>query len=307
MEAERPEVGQLPEGLWEPIDWFLDYLRIERGASVHTIEAYRNDLTIAAQAFSTRACATWHDVSQEMLNAYERSLGPPLSRATTLRRLSSMRAFFRFLRRRRYEIAAELRVTTDVKNAKRLPKALSSRELNSLITVTDDGTKFAARDRAMWELIYGAGLRVSELVGLELGSIDEVSETIRVTGKRGKTRIVPLPTETIAVVKAYLETLRPELAVDGASRVFLSARGKPLLRQNVYGILARQAKLAGLTRLVGPHTLRHTYAVDLVRNGADLRAVQELLGHESIETTQIYTQLNLDAVRAQFDSAHPRG
>ncbi len=305
MEAERSQVAPLSEAWWEPIEWYLDYLRVERGASVHTVEAYRNDLSGAARCFQELGFESWSALGQEQLVAIESRFFTPASRATALRRVSSMRSFLRFLRRRRFPISAELRMVADFKKHKRLPKALNAAQLSQILNPVGDSPS-GLRDHAMWELLYGAGLRVSELVTLELGAIDAAGLTVRVTGKRGKTRVVPLPSETLQILQAYLKDARPLQMADSSPYVFVSQRGRQMLRQNVYAILARRARDAGIEQHVGPHTLRHTYAVDLVRNGADLRAVQELLGHESIETTQVYTQLNLDVVRDQFDRGHPR-
>jgi integrase/recombinase XerD len=162
------------------------------------------------------------------------------------------------------------------------------------------------RDRAILELIYGAGLRVSEAVTLNISEIDLAESAVRLTGKRGKTRWAPLPDETKDWLVRYLAEARPHLAKRASGLMFLSDTGRPLLRQTVYKKLESFAHLAGLEHGVSPHTLRHTYAVHLLKGGADLRAVQELLGHESISTTQIYTNLDLGEVQKKYLSAHPR-
>jgi len=188
-----------------------------------------------------------------------------------------------------------------------MPKALGEAPMESLATQPDDSLAVGLRDRVLVELLYGSGLRVSEAVTLELPMIDLEGETVRITGKRGKTRVVPLPSETASWLRRYLSDARPLLVKRATTPVLVGDRGGVLSRQRAYQILARYAKSAGIETTLGPHTLRHTYAVHLLKGGADLRAVQELLGHESVATTQVYTLLDLDAVKARYRSAHPRG
>ncbi len=162
------------------------------------------------------------------------------------------------------------------------------------------------RNLAILELLYGAGLRVSELLTLDMTQVDLDSSAIRVTGKRNKTRVVPLPSQTNEVLRGYLNEVRQTFITNPTGSVFLSVRGKPLSRQAVYSLVSSMAKAAGVKGNIGPHTLRHTYAVHLLQGGADLRAVQELLGHESIATTQVYTELQNDEVKSRYLNAHPR-
>lgn len=156
------------------------------------------------------------------------------------------------------------------------------------------------------ELIYGGGLRISEAVALTRADLDLDLATVRVLGKRGKVRVVPLPQATVGWLERYLREARPALTKAPSPLVLLSDTGKPLARQRAYTVLSRYAEGAGIVTSVGPHTLRHTYAVHLVQGGADLRAVQELLGHASISTTQVYTALDMEEVRQRYDQAHPR-
>jgi integrase/recombinase XerD len=193
-----------------------------------------------------------------------------------------------------------------MRKAKTLPKALTYVQLEAVLNAADLSTPKGVRDRVVMELIYGAGLRVSEAVSVEREAVDLNGAAIRVTGKRGKTRWVPLPSLTVHWLRLYLQDARPKLATKPSSMLIVSDRGKPLRREQVYVRLERLAKLAGLEQKIGPHTLRHTYAVHLLKGGADLRAVQELLGHESIATTQVYTQLDLEEVRKRYRAAHPR-
>ncbi len=288
------------------VEWFLDHLRVERGASEHTIIAYHNDLRLAIEFFTKLELEAWADLAQPQLFLYETSLGPPIARSTAQRRLSSLRSFLKFLKRNDAGPKADLPSTGGFKKAKALPKALSIAQLEALLAVPDLTKPAGLRDRALMELIYGAGLRVSEAVELERAELDLEEQAVRVTGKRGKTRRVPLPTTTIDWLRRYLDEARPQLVKRASSRVLISDHGRGLLRQRAYAILENYSVLAGLPQGVSPHTLRHTYAVHLLKGGADLRVVQELLGHESVATTQVYTQLDLDEVRKKYAAAHPR-
>ncbi|MFI5384840.1 MAG: tyrosine-type recombinase/integrase [Fimbriimonadales bacterium] len=300
MEAERPALD-------EAIDWFLDHLKVERGASPHTLLAYSNDLSLAT-AFLTRLGLTaWNDLTAAQLMRYESSLGPPLARATAQRRLSSLRSLLKFLKKNNAGPEADLPSTGGFKKANTLPKALTLAQLESVLVAADLSKPGGLRDRAVMELIYGAGLRVSEAVSVERAAVDLNGGAVRVTGKRGKTRWVPLPSQTVHWLRLYLQDARPRLATKPTSLLIVSDHGKELRREQVYVRLARLARLAGIEQKISPHTLRHTYAVHLLKGGADLRAVQELLGHESIATTQVYTQLDLDEVRKRYKAAHPRG
>lgn len=201
----------------------------------------------------------------------------------------------------------ELPTTKGAKAPKRLPKALSLDELASLLRSPDVATPVGLRDRALMELVYGAGLRISEAVGLRMEELDLDSAALRVTGKRGKTRWLPLPRYTIPWLERYIEEARPKLLKRPVAELFVSAHGNRLSRQNAYMALQKHVRAAGIKRNVGPHALRHTYAVQLLKGGADLRAVQELLGHASINTTQVYTKLDMDEVASRYRKAHPRG
>ncbi len=292
--------------LAELVEWFLDHLKVERGASTHTVSAYQNDLHKASRFFQALGVETWANLEAKHLLAYETSLGPPLAKTTAQRRLCSLRSFLKFLKKNGEGPQTDLPHTGGWKKPKTLPKALSRQQLESVLNAPDLSKPEGIRDRAILELIYGAGLRVSEAVSLEREAVDLEGGAVRVTGKRGKTRWIPLPKLTAGWLKFYAEHARPALAKAPTSLLILSNRGKPLRREQVYHSLAKYARLAGLDQKIGPHTLRHTYAVHLLKGGADLRTVQELLGHESIATTQVYTQLDLDEVRKRYCAAHPR-
>ncbi|MBL8088627.1 MAG: tyrosine recombinase [Chthonomonas sp.] len=286
------------------IEEFLDEFRHERGVSENTILAYRNDLTIAAQLFETAGLERWADLDAARILQFERSLGAPLAPTTAARRLSALRSLLKYLQRRR-GIAIEMPETGQRKNRRPVPKALSVDDCNRLLESADLSTPSGLRDRALLELLYGAGLRISEAVTLPISAIDRESVTLRVHGKRNKTRLIPIPGETLEWIERYLRDARPRLVKKPREEVLLSDRGLQMRRTTAFANLERLSVRAGLPP-VSPHDLRHTYAVHLLKGGADLRAVQELLGHESISTTQIYTQLDMDEVRRKYAKAHPR-
>jgi integrase/recombinase XerD len=293
------------ERLLEDIEWFLDHLKVERGASAHTVVAYHRDLQLAASFFKGIGIAEWQDLLPDHLIRFESSLGAPLARTTAQRRVSSLRSLLKFLKRNGQGPTTDLPSTGGFRKPKRLPKALPLDQLERMLNLPDVTKPSGLRERALMELIYGAGLRVSEACELERADLDLEQRSVRVTGKRGKTRHVPLPEQTVQWISRYLEEGRPQLVKRPSGRVFISDTGRDLLRQRVYERLRHYSEAAGLQH-VSPHTLRHTYAVHLLRGGADLRVVQELLGHESIATTQVYTELDLDEVRQKYRKAHPR-
>lgn len=297
MEANGP--------LREDMEGFLDHLRTSRGASDHTIEAYRRDLTKAATVLVAQGVDRWETAEAPHLAAFEASLTHE-ARSTAMRRMSALRSLLKYLRRQGADLAADLPSTGGHKKPKTLPKALSYAQLTQMLDGPDLGSPGGLRDRALMELIYGGGLRISEAVFLTRADLDLDLAAVRVLGKRNKVRVVPLPESTVVWIARYLRDSRPSLAKGPSPLVLLSDTGKPLARQRAYTLLSMYARRAGLDARVGPHTLRHTYAVHLVQGGADLRAVQELLGHASISTTQIYTALDMEEVRQRYDRAHPR-
>jgi integrase/recombinase XerD len=298
MEAKSP-------ALEDAVDWFLDDLRVQKGAGQHTIEAYQRDLAAFCRAFQAAGVHSWSHLSQNHILDAMGTVLQGLKPSSTQRKLSSLRSFLKFAARNG---VAQV-VFPDVggfSRPKRLPKALPADRREEVLGAIAADSPVRMRDQALFELIYGCGLRVSEAVNLSLAEVDLIESVLRVTGKREKTRLVPIPEQTRGVLQRYLAESRPKLLKKGSDRVFLSDRGKPLLRQTAYALLRRYATAAGWDRPIGPHTLRHTYAVDLLKGGADLRTVQELLGHQSVETTQVYTELDLEEVRSRYVRAHPR-
>jgi integrase/recombinase XerD len=291
----------------ESVEWFLDHLRVERGASEHTISAYKNDLDKAQAFFEKLAVTEWADVTPQLAMRYQTALGPPMATSTAQRRMSSLRSLLKFLKKQNSGPSGDLPSTGGFKKARHLPKALTVDQLEKLLSIPDTEKPQGLRDRALMEMIYGAGMRVSEAVSLRREELDLDQFVCRITGKRGKTRIVPLPQQTVQWIGRWLSEGRPILAKKPLPQLLVSDKGKPMLRQTAYDRLDLYSRLAGLPDGISPHTLRHTYAVHLLKGGADLRAVQELLGHESIATTQVYTQLDLQEVQRKYRAAHPRG
>jgi integrase/recombinase XerD len=292
--------------LEDRLDLFLSYLSVDRAASRHTVAAYANDLALASAYFKKLGLSDWSEIRPSHLLLFQNTLGPPTAVSTAQRRMSSVRSLLKFLKKEGIGPDADLPSLSGFKRPKVLPKALSLGQLDALLSVPNTGTPSGLRDRTLMELIYGAGLRVSEAVGLAVADIDLQESAARITGKRGKTRWIPIPTVTGQWVEHYLEIGRPKLVTRASGLLLISDTGKPMLRQTAYKKLEDFSSKAGIQQGVSPHTLRHTYAVHLLKGGADLRAVQELLGHESIATTQVYTQLDLAEVQRKYSAAHPR-
>jgi integrase/recombinase XerD len=291
---------------------FLAYLELERGLSRNTLEAYRSDL-LQFGAFLGRERSGALEVTPKQLRKFITELAsggkdrPPVAPATVQRKVACLRSFYRHLRREELldrDPTADLRAP---KRSQRLPMVLTRGEVQRLLT-TPSGTEPAAlRDRALLELMYACGLRASEAVELELGDVDLRTGVLRARGKGAKERIVPVGRQAVAALKAYLSRGRPRLVGDrDEDRLFLNHRGGGLTRQGLYKIVQRHARSAGLADKMSPHTLRHTFATHLLAGGCDLRAVQEMLGHADIATTQIYTHLSAERLRDVYFKSHPR-
>ncbi len=290
---------------------FLRYLTLERGRSQNTVSAYRGDLGIYQEFLGAEGISRVSDITEDVVQRWVEELeGTP---RTINRRISSIRSFHRFL-------VEENVVPTDLtKNVlcpvvpDRLPKALRIDQVSALLESVSGDDPIALRDRALLELLYATGARVSEAVGLAVDDVVDMGggalDAIRVTGKGNKQRIVPLGSHARAAVEAWLVRGRPVLAqgttVSGPA-LFLGSRGGPLSRQNAWLVLKGRAEKSGLGISLSPHTLRHSCATHLIQGGADVRVVQELLGHQSVTTTQIYTKVTIDSLRDVFHTAHPR-
>ncbi len=294
------------KGFANGIEWYLDSLKFERGASEHTIGAYAGDLQRAADFFIGRGRQSWHQLDGEDLLRYQAAARIDSAATTARRRVSALRSLLKFLKKHGDGPKVDLPTASGIRMPKRVPKALTMDVLERLLNSPDISTPLGIRDRTLMEVVYGTGLRASEAISLRVEEIDLASAAFRVTGKRGKTRWVPLPMHTSPWIDQYLNEARPQIVKGQVAQVFVGSRGKALSRQSAYAVLDFHRRNAGIAVAVSPHTLRHTYAVHLIQGGADLRVVQELLGHSSISTTQIYTQLDLEHVQRIYESAHPR-
>ncbi|WP_029151134.1 site-specific tyrosine recombinase XerD [Microbacterium indicum] len=290
------------------VDAYLRHISIERGLSDHTVGAYRRDLASYAGWLAGRGvddtAAVTPDVVAEF--AAERASGDPAPAASSLARLqSSVRGLHRFLAREGIEAADPTVRLRPPRQAQRLPKALTISEVEALLAAPSAEEPLGIRDRALLELLYATGARVSEAISLDVDDL-QTGEVIRLRGKGDKERIVPVGSYARAAVDAYLTRVRPGLAVRATPRLFLGARGGPLSRQSAWLVIQAAAEKAQIAAHVSPHTLRHSFATHLLQGGADVRVVQELLGHSSVATTQIYTHLTADTLRDMYQNAHPR-
>jgi integrase/recombinase XerD len=297
------------------IDNFLNHLSMEKGFSGNTVEAYRNDLYRLADFVSdqvTGGPTRWSEVDRNLLINYildlkERNYAP----ATVARKVAAVKSFFDFLVADGVLRSDPTENITSPRVGKSLPKPLSISEVEALLDEpAKRTTPEGKRDTAMMELLYAAGMRVSEMIALDTKDVNLEAEFVRCFGKGSKERIIPIANNTKAInaVRKYLEEARPELLgkMEGEAALFLNRRGERLTRQGFWLILKGYAKAAGLTKPVTPHTLRHSFATHVLNGGADLRAVQELLGHANISSTQIYTHLTSEHVRQAYEKAHPR-
>ena len=296
------------------VDSFLDYLTVERGVSPNTLAAYKNDLYQLADyleqtAANGRTGSGWGDVDDQTLSAYLLQLRDRgYSDTTRARKVASAKSLFSFLVEEGIVSRDPTENLSSPRVGRSLPEPLSVEGVERLLAGDPDPeTPEAMRDQAMLELLYASGMRVSELVSLNLDDVDLEQGTVRCFGKGSKERIIPIHETATAEVGAYVELGRPQLATKKSGEaLFLNRRGERLTRQGFWLILKGRARKAGLNGRVTPHTLRHSFATHLLRGGAPLRHVQELLGHASITTTQVYTHLTDEHVRSEYEKAHPR-
>lgn len=292
------------------VDAYLRHITIERGLSDHTVAAYRRDLDRYAVWLTERGIDDVTAVTPAVVAEFaaERAAADPPPAASSLARLqSSVRGLHRFLAREGHADADPSQRLRPPKQARRLPKALTIEQVERLLRAPSPEEPLGIRDRALLELLYATGARVSEAIGLDVDDMAH-GDVLRLRGKGSKERIVPVGSYARAAVDAYLTRVRPELAAKGRAtpRLFLGARGGPLSRQSAWLVIRAAAERAQLTAHVSPHTLRHSFATHLLQGGADVRVVQELLGHASVATTQIYTHVTVDTLRDVYATSHPR-
>jgi integrase/recombinase XerD len=305
----------LTDGLAAHAERYLDHLAVERGLAGNTLTAYRQDLRRYVDFLAGRGVADIAAVDGSTIRSYVASLsasthGPddaPYRATSVARALSSVRSFHRFLVREGATRDDPTAGVAQPRLPRSLPRPLPVEDVRRLLEAPDVGTPTGARDRAIFELLYGSGLRISELTGLDVDDVDLEGGSVRVLGKGGKEREVPLGSFASNAVAAYLTRGRPALA-SGTTRgaLFLNARGGRLSRQSCARLLGRYVRLAGIDRRVTLHSLRHSFATHLLDGGADVRVVQELLGHASVGTTQIYTLVTEQHLREVYETSHPR-
>lgn len=298
---------------------YLDHLTVEKGLAANTLSSYRRDLRRYREHLASAGIDHLDGVSEATVTEFLMRLRegdadhPPLSASSAARTVVAVRGFHKFAVA---DGLAQLDPAAAVKPpapAKRLPKALPLSDVEAILEAAGaPGTPLALRDRALLEVLYGTGARISEAVGLDVDDVsgldlrDDDDNTILLSGKGGKERLVPVGSFARAALSAYLVRGRPALVARATPALFLNARGGRLSRQSAWAVLVKAAERAGVTRDVSPHTLRHSFATHLLDGGADVRVVQELLGHASVTTTQVYTMVTVDNLREVFATAHPR-
>jgi integrase/recombinase XerD len=294
---------------------YIDHVAVERGLSVNTVQAYSRDLRRYSGWCESRGLTNVDQVSGNDVSDFAVSLrhcddhGPALSASSSARAVVAVRGFHKFGVREGWSVSDPCVDVQPSAIPTRLPKALSYSEISAILDAAGDlDTPTGLRDRALLELLYGTGTRISEAVGLDVDDLDFDHYTLQVTGKGNKQRRLPLGEYAAAALSAYLVRGRPVLATKGRgnSRVFLNSRGGPLSRQSAWLVLRSAAQRAGIPAAVSPHTMRHSFATHLLEGGADVRVVQELLGHSSVTTTQIYTQVTAETLREVYATSHPR-
>lgn len=294
---------------------YLSHLTVERGLAENTLASYRRDLNRYAAFVAQQGLSDPDQITEADVTAFAAALRtgddehPALGTSSVARTIVAVRGFHKFCLREqlvRGDVSAAVRPP---RPASRLPKALPLADVEALLTAAGEpGTSLAMRDRALLEVLYGTGARISEAVGLDVDDIDLENSSVLLTGKGSKQRIVPLGSFARDAIETYLTKARPDLtaATGSGPAMFLNARGGRLSRQSAWTVLTRAAQRAGVTGDVSPHTLRHSFATHLLDGGADVRVVQELLGHASVTTTQIYTLVTIDKLRETYAASHPR-
>ncbi len=305
MKADAPAAGASPAFR---IEQFADYLTLERGASPNTVAAYRRDLAHLVDFLEGRGARAPEHATTALLRDFVFRLKDLGLEATSIRRhISALRTYYKFLAGEGHVVRDPTERLASPRKWRTLPAVLSVPEVERLLAAPHADHPLAWRDRALLEFAYATGARVSELTGIEVKDVLFDEGLARLFGKGSKERLVPVGRRALGAVALYVREIRPKLEKGkGAGRLFLNARGAPLSRVGAWGIIRRCARAAGLTKRVTPHTLRHTFATHLLEGGADLRAVQEMLGHADLSTTQLYTKVDREYLRTVHRTFHPR-
>jgi integrase/recombinase XerD len=290
------------------IDRFVDAIWIEQGLAANTLAAYRRDLTLFADWLGRETGRTLVEASETDLRQYALARHAGSAPTSTNRRLTVFKRFFRWAVRERIVEADPTLKLDSARQPLRVPKTLSEAQVEALLAAPDVETPLGLRDRAMLELIYASGLRVSELVSLKTVNVSFVECALRVTGKGAKERLVPFGEEALRWIERYIAEARPAiLGARTSDALFVTGLGGPMTRQMFWKLLKAHALVAGIVAPLSPHTLRHAFATHLLNHGADLRAVQMLLGHADISTTTIYTHVARERLKQLHHRHHPRG
>lgn len=288
------------------IDQFINHLRVERGLADNSIQSYSRDL-IRFFNFLDRKGLSPLDVTRDHITDYTASLGGELSVRSIARGLSALKMFFRFLTAEGKIEDSPARLLESMKLPQKLPEVLTRDEVDLLLSQPDGSTSLGQRDKAMLELLYATGLRVSELIGLNIIGINLEAGYVRTMGKGSKERMVPMGERAMEALQSYIYEGRKGLLKGMNSRfIFLNSRGKALSRQGFWKIIKRYGIIAGIRKRITPHILRHSFASHLLEGGADLRSVQIMLGHADISTTQIYTHITRERLKQVHEKYHPR-
>ncbi len=286
---------------------YLDHLAVERGVAANTLSSYRRDLQRYAEFLGGRGIDSLAKVSEADVSDFGLQLRKSgLAASSTARALIAVRGLHKFATAEGFADADVAHAVKPPTPGRRLPKSLSVPDVLALLEAGGSDHPRGLRDRALLELLYSTGARISEAVGLDVDDIDTETRAVVLRGKGGKERIVPIGRPALAAVDAYLVRGRPALVSRGNPALFLNVRGGRLSRQSAWQVLQTAAERAGITAAVSPHTLRHSFATHLLDGGADVRVVQELLGHASVTTTQIYTLVTIGSLREVWAGAHPR-
>ena len=295
--------------LAEQVEDYLRYSQIERGLSANTITSYRQDLTAFINFLKKEHLKTWPTKALDIdaFLAQQRDLNKATSSISRL--ISSLRKFYQWLVRQNIQKINPMLEIDSPKKRRSLPVALTVDEINHLLEQPNTNKKLGLRDRALLETLYATGIRVSELINLKFNDLHEELKLIKVFGKGSKERLIPISEVALFWIESYKEKVRDPLILkvgQNCDFIFLNSRGTALTRQAVWQIIKKYCNMAGIQKNVTPHTLRHTFATHLLENGADLRVVQEILGHSDISTTQIYTNLSQKHILQVYAKTHPR-
>lgn len=295
--------------LTEQVEDYLRYSQIERGLSANTITSYRQDLTAFINFLKKEHLKTWPTKALDIdaFLAQQRDLNKATSSISRL--ISSLRKFYQWLVRQNIQKINPMLEIDSPKKKRSLPVALTVDEINHLLDQPNTNKKLGLRDRALLETLYATGIRVSELINLKFNDLHEELKLIKVFGKGSKERLIPISEVALSWIDSYKEKVRDPLILkvgQNCDFIFLNSRGTALTRQAVWQIIKKYCNMAGIQKNVTPHTLRHTFATHLLENGADLRVVQEILGHSDISTTQIYTNLSQKHILQVYAKTHPR-